>query len=75
MSANFHTAKISVLKTRSENLVVPIVRSPHMEAQQDCAWQVLPHFAVYWVSLHSSLWDHEFLNAPRKSPQGLHSRP
>ena len=38
------------LTLRSENLMVPIERSPYLEAQQDGAWQVLPHYAVHWVS-------------------------
>ena len=44
-------AKIIDLKTQSENLLVPIARSPYMEAQQNRAWQVLSHFAVHRVSL------------------------
>ena len=49
VSLHVGVVKITDLTARSENRLVPIERSPDVEAQQDCAWQILPHFAVHWV--------------------------
>ena len=46
----FSTFNIIDLKTQSENLLVPVVRSPHLEAQQNGTWQILSYLAVHRLS-------------------------
>ena len=49
VSVAYDVSESADLRSRSENRLVPIERSPDLEAQQDCAWQILSHFAVHWV--------------------------
>lgn len=62
------------LTLRSENLMVPIERSPYLEAQQDGAWQVLPHHSVHWVSVLCSRVDTSYSSISRPLKAFIHDR-